>query len=108
MLRQLPDTEHNAVLHLLSATPAKVQYGASHYQQHSAETSTLLERLIKGYQREGVAMPYTMEDFRREYLEDGFEEMTLALVYRVTHDEGQESAINPGVCEDFRFGFCMY
>jgi hypothetical protein len=76
VLGQLPDTEHNAVLHLLSASPEKFRYGASHYQQHSTETSTLLERLIEGYRREGIAMPYTMEDFRREYMEDGFEEMT--------------------------------
>jgi len=76
VLRQLPDTEPNSVLHLLSAVPEKVKYGASHYQQHSNEMSSLLNRLFRGYQREGIAMPYTMADLRREEMEDRLEEMT--------------------------------
>jgi hypothetical protein len=69
------DRATGTVLHLLSASPEKFRYGASHYQQRSTETSTLLDRLIEGYRREGIAMPYTMEDFRREYMEDCFEEL---------------------------------
>jgi len=37
---------------------------------------TLLDQLFEGYQREGINMPYTMEDFRREYIEERFEELT--------------------------------
>jgi Mg/Co/Ni transporter MgtE len=76
VMRQLPDTEQNAILHLLSALPEKVKYGVSHYQQHSTEMSTLLNRLFQGYQQEGIAMPYTIEDLKREYMEDCFEELT--------------------------------
>jgi hypothetical protein len=76
VLRQLPETDHNAVLHLLSALPEKVRYAVSHYRQRSIETSTLLDQLFEGYQREGVAMPYTMEDFRREYRLARFRELT--------------------------------
>ncbi len=74
---ELPRTENNALLHLLSASPDQVGYGAAHYQQRSAETSTLLDRLFEGYQREGLTMPYTMEDFRREYLKEHLKELTL-------------------------------
>jgi len=63
-------------LHLLSASPAKVRFGATHYQQHSAETSTLLNKLLKGYQHEGLNMPYTMEDFRKEYRQELMDEAT--------------------------------
>jgi hypothetical protein len=76
VMRQLPDTEQNAILHLWSALPEKVKYGVSHYKQHSTDMSTLLNRLFQVYQREGIAMPYTMEDLRREYWEDRLEEMT--------------------------------
>ena len=91
VLRQLPDAEHNAVLHLLSALPEKVRYGASHYQQHSTQTSTVLDQLFQGYRREGVDMPYTMEDFQREYRAARFKELTkeerLELIKQMSLDE---------------------
>jgi len=76
VLGKLPDEEQNAVLHLLSASPEKIRYGAGHYQKHSTETSTLINRLFMSYEREGIDMPYTMEDFRREYIREVFNEQT--------------------------------
>lgn len=52
--QELPRTESNSLLHLLSASPDQVGYGVAHYQQRSADTSTLLGRLFEGYQREGL------------------------------------------------------
>jgi len=63
---QVPRKEHNALLHLFSASPAHVDFGASHYEQHSQETSSLLNELFGGYQREGIAMSYTLADYRRD------------------------------------------
>src|SRR5262249_33482605 len=54
---QLPKAEHNAMLHLFSASAERVAYGAGSYRQRSEQTSTLLDRLFEGYQREGIAMP---------------------------------------------------
>jgi len=76
VLRQLPEAEQNAVLHLVSASAEKVRYGMNHYQQHSTETSTLLDRLVQRYQQEGLAMPYTMEDFLRDDLLERLRKMT--------------------------------
>src|SRR5262249_36657429 len=70
-------TKNNALLHLLSASPDQVRYGAQHYQQHSADTSTLLGKLFEGYEREGLTMPYTMQDFRRDYVKEHLEKLTL-------------------------------
>src|SRR5262249_23531038 len=75
--QELSRTENNALLHLLSASPDHVRYGVEHYQQCSADTSTLLARLFKGYQREGLTMPYTMEDFRRDYVKEHLKKLTL-------------------------------
>jgi hypothetical protein len=72
----LPRTENNALLHLLSASPDQIQYGVSNYQQHSADTSTLLGQLFEGYEREGLTMPYTMEDFRRDYVKEHLKDLT--------------------------------
>jgi len=74
---QLPRTENNAILHLLSASPDQVRYGVEHYQQRSADTSTLLGQLFEGYEREGLVMSYTMEDFRRDYVKEHLKELTL-------------------------------
>jgi hypothetical protein len=74
---QLPRTENNALLHLLSASPDQIQYGASHYRQRSSDTSTLLNRLFEGYEREGVPMSYTMEDFRKDYVKEHLKDLTL-------------------------------
>jgi hypothetical protein len=77
VLGQLPRSEHNAMLHLFSASQEQVRYGAEHYRQHSNETSTLLHRLFEQYRKEGVHMPYTMEDFRRDYVKDHLKDLTL-------------------------------
>src|SRR5262249_6264927 len=76
VLGQLPQSEHNAPLHLFSASQEQVRYGAEHYRLRSDETSTLLNRLIEQYRKEGVAMPYTMEDFRRDYVREHLKALT--------------------------------
>src|SRR5438105_15396520 len=40
VLGELPQTGNNAPLHLLSANPELVEFGASHYEQRSPNTST--------------------------------------------------------------------
>jgi hypothetical protein len=76
VLRQLPREEHNAALHLFTASPELVQYGADRYRPHSSESSTLLSRLAAGYRGEGFSMPYTMEEFMRDAKREILLEMT--------------------------------
>ncbi len=75
-LAQLPQSEHNAPLHLFSASQEQVRYGAEHYRQRSEETSSLLGRLLGQYRKEGVSMPYTMEDFRRDYVKEHLKDLS--------------------------------
>jgi hypothetical protein len=76
VLAELPQSEHNAPLHLFSASREQVRYGAEHYRQRSAETSSLLGRLWEQYRKEGVPVPYTMEDFRRDYTREHLKDLT--------------------------------
>jgi hypothetical protein len=76
VLGQLPRSEHNAMLHLFSASQEQVRYGAEHYRQRSAETSTLLHRLFDQYRKEGLAMPYTMADFIKDFTKEHLKELT--------------------------------
>jgi hypothetical protein len=66
VVHQLPQHEHNAMLHLFSAKADLLQYGAEHYRVRSAETSTLLHQLFERYHLEGVLMPDLLEEFTRE------------------------------------------
>ena len=63
---ELPRQARNAPLHLFSASPELVGFGQGTYRRGSEKTSRLLGRLFESLQREGFAMPYTMEDFLRE------------------------------------------
>src|SRR5207248_2010651 len=57
--------------------PERLSYGAEHYKPRSPDTSTVLHKLFEGYEREGITMPYTMADFRRDYAKEHFKDMTV-------------------------------
>ena len=76
VLRQLPQSAHNALWHLFSAVPEQVEYAVREYHQRSQETSSLLDRLFEGYKKEGLPMPYTMADFRRDYVKEHLKDLT--------------------------------
>jgi hypothetical protein len=73
---QLPRETHNAPLHLFSASPELVGYGSGAYRQRSGNTSALLRQLFERFQGEGLTMPFTMEDFQRQYAKEHFSQLT--------------------------------
>jgi hypothetical protein len=73
---QVSREPHNALLHLFSASAETVGYGAGHYEQRSHDTSSLVGRLLGSYQGEGIAMSYTMADYRRDTAKEYFNELT--------------------------------
>jgi hypothetical protein len=73
---ELPREPHNAPLHLFSASPELVAFGGSAYQRHSEETSLLLRQLFERLREEHIAMSYTMEDFKRDYVKEHFARLT--------------------------------
>jgi hypothetical protein len=66
VVHQLPQEEHNAMLHLFSAQTDLLRYGAEHYRPHSAETSTLLYQLFEKYREEGALMPDQVQQCVRQ------------------------------------------
>ncbi len=69
VVHQLPQEEHNAMLHLFSAREESLRYGKEHYRPRSQETSTLLYELFKAYS-EDPAMPEKLEEFVRQSIDD--------------------------------------
>ena len=73
---QVSREPQNALLHLFIASAETVGYGAGHYEQRSHDTSSLVGRLLGSYQGEGIAMSYTMADYRRDTAEEYLKELT--------------------------------
>jgi hypothetical protein len=91
---QLARREQNALLHLFSAAAEQLRYGRQYYRQRSAETSSLILQLLRGYQEEGVVMPYTMADFRRDFARECLKDLTpeerLEAVKALTPEEREQ------------------
>ena len=48
-----------------------------HYQWQQEDGSTVINQLLEQYALEGIAMPYTMEQFRKEYIKAHLGELDL-------------------------------
>jgi hypothetical protein len=66
VVHELPQQEHNALLHLFSAKNDLMRYGVEHYQRRSPETSTILVQLLERYRQEVTLMPDALEQFAEE------------------------------------------
>ena len=67
VLSQVPKIKRNSIWQLFSGVAEKVQYGAAQYQWRQKDHSTIISKLYKRYQVEGITMPYTWNDFYREF-----------------------------------------
>jgi hypothetical protein len=70
VVHELPQQEHNALLHLFSARTDLLRYGSAHYRQRSEETSTLLLQLFERYRLEAPLMPDELELLTRETIDE--------------------------------------
>jgi len=67
VLSQMSLRESNALWQLFSGNAVGFEYGDAHYKWHSPEDKSLLNQLYQLYLKSGVDMPYTFEDFHRDY-----------------------------------------
>jgi hypothetical protein len=47
-----------------------------HYRQHTGDKRTVINQLFETFGLRGVTMPYTREDFRRDYTRDHIDLLT--------------------------------
>ena len=76
VLSEVPQNERNAVWQMFSAIPEKVQYGAAQYQWRRPDHSKAINKLFEHYLVEGIAMPYTWEDFEKDIKEEVLAKLT--------------------------------
>jgi len=79
VLSQMPEAERNALWNLFSGLREKVEAGARQYRRRVWDMSSLLNQLFEHYQLEEIIMPYTWEDFRRDYMREHLDQF-LALL----------------------------
>ena len=68
VLSRLPLAQRNAVLAFFSFDAGKVRFALENYRWRMDDGSTVMNQLLEKYSLEGLAMPYTMEQFRKEYV----------------------------------------
>jgi len=66
VLREMPAAEQNLVWNLFSSDPERIQQAFQRLRPRQQTWSALLNDLLHYYGLEGLAMPYTMEDYERD------------------------------------------
>ena len=70
-------TPKNALWHLLSGVPDRIKFGLDHCELKDRELFSMLKnQLERNFSKEGVIMPATVEDYRREWREELLAEAT--------------------------------
>jgi len=75
VLSQIPQIEKNALWQLFSNNPDGFEFGREHYQWRYPPAIALLNPLIKMYGKQGVNMPYTLEEAVKECVRDTLESL---------------------------------
>jgi hypothetical protein len=72
---QLPEVQHNALLHLFSTRGELLAFGSRNYHIHSRDASTLLLQLFRRVQRELAVMSNALHEFAREAIDELLKEL---------------------------------
>lgn len=70
VLKEIQDKPENAIWDLFSAISDKVAYGKNHYHWKRTDLNPVINKLFNKYNLEGLNMPYTVDDFKRELKEE--------------------------------------
>lgn len=83
--RQVEMVPRNALWLLFSGDEERVAFAMRHFGLNNHDMSTILTKISETYRIAGLNMPYTIEDFRRECLEESMEK-----IKELPKDERQE------------------
>ena len=76
VLNRLPLDAQNSPLHLFSGQDERVGFGATNFFPRTDVISTMLMRVFDKYRSEGVEMPQTNEEWRREFVREHLEDLS--------------------------------
>lgn len=70
VLSEIAAAPRNALWRLFSAKRDAVAHARGQYRPHQPDMSTVVQQLFENYQLERIDMPYTMQDFQRDYVRE--------------------------------------
>jgi len=70
VLSEIGKGRHNALWRLFSTDPEAVLEAREEYDIRQSEISTLVQQLFENYRKENIAMPYTIQDYQRDYVRE--------------------------------------
>ena len=92
VLSEVPQVRQNALWLLFSGLQEQIAYGAAQYRNRTNRMSTILNQLFEKYQVEGINMPYTMEDFERDYIREHLHALTVEEILQQPRRHPQKAA----------------
>ena len=95
VLSETPQAQRNAILSFFSFDPNKVKFAMDHYHWQQDDGSTVINQLLEQYSIEGIAMSYTMEQFRKEYIKAHLRELDPDEVLSMFDPEDRLKGLNP-------------
>jgi len=95
VVHELPQEEHNALLHLFSARTDLLQYGTTHYRLRSEETSTLLLQLFERYRLEVALMPDLLEQFAEETIQELLKKLPAERLVAILSPDERVKGLSP-------------
>lgn len=104
---ELNEEQHNAMIHLFSVNQQRLQYAVEEYRQFSPQSSTLIQQLLQQLGREGITLPYTMEDFLRESKEKLIKELTPEERQRIVQELPPEEILKQVSHQDLLKGMSL-
>ena len=91
ILSEIEDAAQNRIWELFGGIPDRIATAIQDFDWEHGEASTILNQLLEHYQMEGLKMPYTMEDFRRDFILDHLREVPpQEIAKRLSPDERLE------------------
>jgi len=67
---EMPELSQNALWDIFSHSKTRVEHGLSTYHWNLEQSRSLLNQFSEYYQIKGDLMPYTLDDFTKEYVQD--------------------------------------
>jgi hypothetical protein len=82
---------------MLSGDIRRILRGESRYEWRNPDKSSyFMQRLHEAYSKEGISMPYTLEDFLRHDREDWLQSLPPQEVFKIAGKTAQSTAAGRG------------
>jgi hypothetical protein len=94
VLNEIEREKKNAIWHLFAGRKKQVRFGFEKYEYKNKELSTLNSKLITQYLLEVSKMPYTINDYKRDFAREITKYLTLSELEAIV-EEQKKSKLSP-------------